>query len=275
MAVAVAGLLGPILLLLGLLIGLQPLVRTLSTTWEARHWAPVAATVVEHAVVHHRRGVGLHVVYRYEWAGRFYLAERLGPEPDGRAQGGEPVQRWSERLTRAQRDGVTVSAWVDPAAPHRALLQRRPDPVQLLLALPFALGFTSLGAALCALAWWLWRLPADATADDWSPGAGAAVRWVVALGWSSLSLPVTAVFWLQSPGVMSALLLLVFDGVALSLLWTAWSDGGRRGAPEALALLGLLACLVVGGWRQLEPVTPTAPVQPATALPPHLQTGPR
>lgn len=266
LGIGVCLLLGTVLWLAGLSAGLAPLWRTLSTTWQARHWQPVAATVVEHEVVRHRRAVSLHVLYRYEWAGRPYLGDRLGPESDGRVGGSEAVAAWSERLAQAQREARPLTAWVDPAAPHRALLQRRPALAELVFMLPFALAFPGAGLALWGLAWALWRAPANLPEGEWVAGAASAWRWTAALVWSALSVPVTGLFWLKAPGLLSGLMVLVFDGVALSLLWAAWSDGGRRRWGEALALLGLLACLGVGAVRLFEPVTPDRP--PAGAVAP-------
>ena len=74
-----------------------------------------------------RRGFGIAITV-WSLAAMHHLGDRLGPEFGGRVGGSEAVAAWSERLSQAQREARPLTAWVDPAAPHRAFVRRGGGP---------------------------------------------------------------------------------------------------------------------------------------------------
>lgn len=229
-------LLAPLLTAVGVLAGVWPLWRTLDLAWQSRHWVAVPA-VVEHQQLHEgRKGMlRLEARYHYDWQGQRHRAERVGLDEPGHSDNLDCWARdWSERLARAQGEGETLTAWVDPAQPDRALLDRSLRWPVLLLHLPFALDFTGLGL----LAGWLGVAILRRRAAGAEPPPLQVPPWALlalfGLLWCGLCTPLTLLFWLSAPGWVSALLALLFNGVGLGLLVLALQ---ARRTPEGGAAL--------------------------------------
>ena len=92
---------------------------------ELRTWRPTRALVVFDSlnVWHDRRGqdrVRPVVRYRFAMNGRTYASERVWPI------GRRGSRAWGDSLLRANRVGDSVTAYVNPADPRRAYLDRTP-----------------------------------------------------------------------------------------------------------------------------------------------------
>lgn len=106
-------------------IGPRSIVQTLWLAWQARGWVALPATVLEHHSEPDEDGVmAVWVLYRYEFKDRPFVASRVGTGPEGADNVGDWQARWAERVAAAHAQGHPLTAWVDPSAPHRALLDR-------------------------------------------------------------------------------------------------------------------------------------------------------
>lgn len=96
-----------------------------AAVWRARGWTPVRCTIDESGVAEHRDSQGAsrysaRVRYRYELGGAEHVGTRISF-----------LTTRSGRRARAQaevehlRPGDTVPCFVDPSAPHAAVLDRR------------------------------------------------------------------------------------------------------------------------------------------------------
>jgi hypothetical protein len=115
---------------------------------EARDWVPVQATVLstDLHVSHSDDGSTYRVdaTYRYRFDGRDYTATRVSVH-GGSDNIGDYHHDWYRRLEHARAYGRSVTAWVNPAAPHEALLDRELRwPLMGFMSI-FAVVFTGAG----------------------------------------------------------------------------------------------------------------------------------
>jgi hypothetical protein len=126
----------------------------LRDAWRSRNWQQVTATLEDVALSDmSAQGVKLTVIYRYRVDDREYQGNRYGPHV------------WMDNAD-AQREAYAdllyrrrTQAWVNPARPEEALLNRDVHWSVALMALP-ALGAAGLGAVLF-----------------WAAGVGNAANW--------------------------------------------------------------------------------------------------
>jgi hypothetical protein len=108
--------------------GIVPIVLAVRLAWSARHWVATPIEVVDAGLYHSEAGdngttVGeAHATYRYRF-GRFtYGGNRIGVHLEA-ADNMDGWQRsWARRL--AAHPDPPVTAWVDPAHPENAVLDR-------------------------------------------------------------------------------------------------------------------------------------------------------
>ncbi|MBD3618374.1 MAG: DUF3592 domain-containing protein [Gammaproteobacteria bacterium] len=94
---------------------------------EARDWVPVQATVLATDLHVSRSDDGttyrVDATYRYRFDGRDYTGTRVSVH-GGSDNIGDYHQRWHSKLAHAQRNNHHLTAWVNPADPTEALLDR-------------------------------------------------------------------------------------------------------------------------------------------------------
>ncbi|HMN93173.1 MAG TPA: DUF3592 domain-containing protein [Hydrogenophaga sp.] len=247
-----------------LLIGLGVwLVGMLPTAYDAvrmRDWQPVTAEL-QSASLERRRGSKqsityiAHARYAYEFGGVRYEGERVAI--NGMADNIGPF--WIDlgrQLERAHRQGQPVSAWVNPQAPHEAVLDRSLRwPLMAFMGV-FGLLFTGVGAGLVAAAVYAQRKASapphpDAGTRPWLshaawatpniPSRTQAEGWVLLAAGVVFSLVGTAASVAALPSAMKGEALvwvvLLFPLVGLLMLWQAfrhWRRMGRYGNPALL-----------------------------------------
>lgn len=196
-------------------------------------WKPVAAEIT-----HVDRGTA---TFSYIWEERRYLSSRIGTFKPG---GSTDLDDWEDRMDRQLSDAVAekkpVTAYVNPADPAEAMLDReiRWKFVLVIAGISFAsfmagaIAFVGIGAKAVG-----WR----------SRGAGvpllkprareALTQWGVALLWNAFMVPISLVVipdmlekgaWF--PVVLLAIFLLLGLVIAWAALSTTWSVL-REGSP--------------------------------------------
>ncbi|MDR0528188.1 MAG: DUF3592 domain-containing protein [Zoogloeaceae bacterium] len=142
--VARAGLslLGPILLCGGLFAAWHLAFAPLLLAWQSRDWPLVPARLESARLVHGLSGTALEARYCYRAAGKPYCASRYGLYV-WRSDADTLRARYVDLLYQKN-----VRAYVNPARPEEALLDRRPHWPLFFMFLP-ALLTASLGGALC------------------------------------------------------------------------------------------------------------------------------
>lgn len=200
----------------GIGMGLWPLLQNASAAWQVRQWQPVPATVL-HTQLDRRRdseGAVMHEVrasYRYVVAGQPHVGHQVGLDERLRADNiGDWHEQWHRRLLDAQARGEPITAWVNPAQPEQAVLEREVRWALAAFRMPFGLLFTAIGAiaawaalrAALGRPGWPGRQAADvARADDLPstdvrPQAGGhAALWIFGVVWLLFSLAFVAGFW--------------------------------------------------------------------------------
>jgi|GEM_PF-2132466 len=224
--------------------GLRPLSQVLHAAWDVRDWQPVSAKLL-HVDLHTktgRRGGHTYAVqtrYRYEFNGQLHEGDRVGLDGSGSSDNvGGWHQRWASRLRAAMDADQAVTAWVDPHAPDRALL----DPCirwdMLALQTPFALVFSLVGlVAACIFCTAL--LPSSVSTTARSrvsvDAQGSIVLWLFAIAWSGMAFPFAAVAWMKPTPAAMRVLLGLFAVIGLALLalavrqtWRAWVYAGSE-----------------------------------------------
>ena len=117
-------LLGSMFLLFGVVFGILPMAKMGFEAWSSRHWQAVPATVVDIEYQRHDRAPPKVVIhYRYVYAGKTYVSDRMGLGW-GYENFGNWRDPWHERAVAARAGGAPLTAWVDPRQPERAVLER-------------------------------------------------------------------------------------------------------------------------------------------------------
>lgn len=114
--------------------------------------------------------------YRYQFQGTTYTGERVAI--GGRSDNiGDFQEQLGYRLEGALRRGEAVTAWVNPDAPHEAVLERSLRPALLIFYLAFVVMFGGFGLGFI---WFLWRTPPARAL----PPALAAQPWLARPEWA-------------------------------------------------------------------------------------------
>lgn len=185
--------------------------------------------------------------YRYDYAANTWENDRVGLH-GGSDNVGDFQQQLGERLERALARGETVTAWVNPAHPQEALLDRELRTGLLAMMGLFALLFGGAGLAMVGAAVFArgdaaghsgdeaarepWRARSEwATPRVVSDARGSArALWVFAVLWCAVSLPGN--FFMAEElanGNYAILVLLLFDAVGIGLVvWAARSSASVR-----------------------------------------------
>ncbi|UTF60002.1 DUF3592 domain-containing protein [Gilvimarinus sp. DA14] len=179
--------------------------------WTAmKSWEPVQAQIVSAEMKSHRSDdsttYSLHATYRYQYQGQNYTGNRVGIS-SGSDNVGDYHQRVIGPLERAERNGSTVTAWVNPQQPEQAVLNRELRLSLILFKGLFVLLFGGVGLGMWAYVFiarpdktdvsefeaqekpWLSR-------NDWASPTiksdgktGMWALWVFAAFWNLISLP--------------------------------------------------------------------------------------
>lgn len=118
-------------------------------------WQPVDATLLSARLDVHSgksRTYSVSARYRFEVAGRTLEGQRVAIS-EGADNIGDFHQRLGERLERAQAQGQTVRAWVDPSNPADAVIDRSLRGGLLAFKMAFVLLFGGVGLGLLVFAW--------------------------------------------------------------------------------------------------------------------------
>ena len=218
---AAAGALAALVLAGGLgYLGITGLVGTIYDGWRAREWVKVKADLI--------RVEGNDATYAYTWEGRKLTSSRVGAM---RFRGTSEVDDWDDRiadaLATAQAEKTPVTAWVNPADPTEAMLDREVRWLVIAILMPFAIGMAALGVggflALGARAiGWDWRIKGRPLLKPQT--RGALINWAVALGWNAVAIPIAllAIPELYSRGEWFPILMLaIFPLIGALILWSA------------------------------------------------------
>lgn len=215
----------------GIFAGLRPVLQTLAEAWEVRDWQPVPAEVLEAELQQSRGSKGsttyaVKTRYRYSVGGQSFEGERIGPSDSGGSDNiGDWHERWHERLQQAREGKLRQLAFVDPARPQRAVLERGIRWGLMAFMLPFALLFTTVGLVAayvfvltCLGRWSLDESRAKLRMGRRSPWPLA----LLALYWCGLSLPLTLLVFGTEATWGPRVLISVFALISLGLARAAW-----------------------------------------------------
>lgn len=218
---AAAGALAALVLAGGLgFLALWALGGTIYDGWRANEWVKVRADLI--------RVDGNEAFYAYTWEGRKLTSSRVGSLRFG---GTSEVDDWDDRiadaLATAHAEKKPVTAWVNPADPAEAMLDRQVRWMLILVLMPFAFGLAAGGVAgflvLGAKAiGWDWRVKGQPL---FKPRLRTALaHWAMALGWNAVSIPIAllAIPDLYSRGEWVPIAMLaIFPLIGLLILWSA------------------------------------------------------
>lgn len=214
------------------------------TDWQAmKSWQPVEAEVLAAELVASRSSGNSSTSwratarYRYSWDGKVYENDRVAIGR-GADNIGDFQQVLGATLQQAHDSHAPVTAYVDPQAPWRAVVNRDLRGGQLALLTVFGLVFAGVGIGVL-VAGLRSRTGATGVVDPAAPWAareewrsaeirsgaagGAVLAWVFALFWCGIS-GVASTFALDEflhKGNRAALFVLLFDAIGLLLL--AWA----------------------------------------------------
>lgn len=226
----------------GIFGGVLPLAEIVRTAWASRSWQPLPATVLEVELETGGKGTAaVHARYRYVVDGKPYESGRIGTGRGGMDNIGTWQHDWFRQLKAARDAGRPVTAWVDPARPWRAVLDRSVRWSMVAFHMPFALVFTGVGLAALWGACYLLVTPARELARE----GGARRRmlgdsqvrdgalWLMALFWCGLSWPMAALVWLEPTPALPRAVVTGFALVGLWLARLAWMTPRRGSSGES------------------------------------------
>lgn len=152
--------------------------------WTAmKSWEPVQAQIVSAEMKSHRSDdsttYSLHATYRYQYQGQSYTGNRVGIS-SGSDNVGDYHQRVIGPLERAERNGSTVTAWVNPQQPEQAVLNRELRLSLILFKGLFVLLFGGVGLGM-----WAYVFIARPDKTDVSSEQAAAKPWLSRRDWAS------------------------------------------------------------------------------------------
>lgn len=108
---------------IGLAFLFLSIIPTLIESWQMRGWQPVEAELLAADLNTHRGDdsttYSVSARYRYRWQGQEYEADRVGIN-----SGSDNIGDWHEQTYQRLRSSSTVTAWIDPANPAEAILDR-------------------------------------------------------------------------------------------------------------------------------------------------------
>lgn len=137
-----------------LLLGVVPTVGDWS---RMRSWQPVQATVISAGLETSRGSKSTTsykaiASYRYQVAGREYLGQRIAIDTSADNTGDFQTQM-ALRLEDARQSGRPVQAWVNPANPGEAVIDRSLRTGLLAIKLVFSVLMGALGLGILLKAW--------------------------------------------------------------------------------------------------------------------------
>jgi len=244
-------LVGLLFLLVGAAFGAW-LLTDLFRWQQTRGWEPVSAELLHVALQENRSDDSttwqVRASYQYEYAGRRWESDRVGIS-GGADNIGDFHQRLHTQLKQSWQQQQPVTAWVNPANPQQALLNRdlRAGLVALKALFPVAFGGFGLAALLFGRRQQKRQQDAVGQPDQpwlqqqaWQSTTlldNARSNWigalVMALLWNAISLPLLFVLTDEiSGGNPAALLGLLFPLIGVGLLWWAlrgWQRWRRYG----------------------------------------------
>ena len=221
----------------GIFGGVLPLAETARTAWASRSWQPLPASILEVDFETGRKGTGaVHARYRYVVDGKPYESDRIGTGRGGMDNIGTWQRDWFRQLKAARDAGRPVTAWVDPARPWRAVLDRSVRWSMVAFHMPFALVFTGVGLAALWGACYLLVTPSRQLTREGGVqrrmlGDGQmrnGALWFMALFWCGLSWPMAALVWLASASLLARVVVTGFALVGLWLAGLAFTMSRRR-----------------------------------------------
>ena len=229
--------------------GLRPLAETAQAAWTVRSWQPVPAQVLDVQLKQHagsEGGTAYQVLarYRYTVAGQTYEAQRVGLDPNSRADNvGDWQAQWHRTLRQAQERGESITAWVNPQAPAQALLDRSIRWRLQIFRLPFALVFTGVGVTAAWLFLRILRRPQGDVPDlepTHSLAKGQGVLWFFAVFWCGIAFPMAALFWSDGKGPWWVKGFMgIFVVIGVGLVGAAWQNSRKAWRYQGVGMAAL------------------------------------
>lgn len=210
-------------------------------------WQPVQATLVSAETVASRGSksttYSVKAEYRYRVAGQEYTGRRVAIN-SGSDNVGEFHQELGARLEAAQRTGTPVEAWVDPADPTKAVLDRSLRTGLLAFKLVFSLVFggAGIGIIVFALRFWFARTPGAPTSGP----AWEARPWESRAAWKDNRIRAQRHIGVWVLGALAVLWNLVALPMAFSVVPRALARGDHLAA--GILVLVPLVGLVLLAW---------------------------
>lgn len=201
-------------------------------------WQPVQATLVSASLERSRSrnssSYGVSARYRYEVAGQTYGGERVAVG-SGMDNIGDFQEALGRRLEAAQRDGRPVTAWVNPANPQEAVLDRSLRPGLLMFKMLFVVIFGGAGLGMLYGAWRGRRSEREASTPQ-----ALAQPWTARRAWAGNSI--------RSNKRYEVWVAWVFAVVCNAVVWPVLAIHGARAlARPDYALLAVFAAMLAAG----------------------------
>lgn len=201
-------------------------------------WQPVPAALVsaslDRSSSRKSSSYGVTARYRYEMAGQTYVGERVAVG-SGMDNIGDFQEELGRRLEAAQRDGRTVTAWVNTANPQEAVLDRSLRPGLLMFKMLFVAVFGGAGLGMLYAAWRGPRSEREARTPQ-----ALAKPWSARREWADNSI--------RSNKRYEVWVAWVFAVVCNAVAWPVLATHGVRAfSRHDYALLALFAAMVLAG----------------------------
>jgi len=172
--------------------------------------------------------------FSFDWNGRRMFSDRVGTFVLG---GSSEVDDWDDRMdariTAAVEGRTTTPAWVNPANPSEATLDREIRWKLFLVLFGVGAVFSALGIGLAfVIGRKAFGFPKGSGAHAGVPllkprAREALVQWGVAFAWNALSIPLAAVALpdlFEKKEWFPVFMLALFPAIGLAILWSAISS---------------------------------------------------
>jgi hypothetical protein len=234
------------------IFSLKQMAETLDNWRISRDYIAVPARILSAKLESTRNSKGRDIYrarirYEYEINGQKYATDRVNIDEPDFDNLDDYHAKLVDRMSGAQAEEQTVTAWVSPRKPDVAVLDREIRWKRFVLMIPFGLVFTLVGVGALGVIIYFLRLPNEETATldkrftndtkngwrgkkEWRDGMvksnsrfGVLRIWFLAVFWNGISLPMYFGFMLSDSNVpmWAKIVFALFPIIGIGLLWGA------------------------------------------------------
>ncbi|TAG47967.1 MAG: DUF3592 domain-containing protein [Betaproteobacteria bacterium] len=193
--------------------------------------------------------VGIRAQYTYTWQGERYASDQVSLQQSKNSTDniGDWHEKWFAVLSAAHKNQATITAWINPAKPSEAVLDKEIRWAKVWFAIPFATLFTGvgLGAAYVFLMILFGngkqpvsqpRAPTKSAPNDNRIRANSDVGlFFFGVVWSLMAVPICVLVWSNQSDAIISVFITVFAAAGLWMMvfgLSSWVKSKKKSTPS-------------------------------------------